>query len=103
MRASLPTLNLKNLESTPTHKMESGSPYKIKKGTFTIFTERSKLDRELILLQKYGPEHDKIFNPGSQREMFNKIMKKFHADKSDTQKSNISMIKKLQVFIAIKI
>jgi hypothetical protein len=90
-------LNLKSLEPKSTIQNESESPFKIKKGTFTIFTERSKLDRELVLLQKYGPGYDKTFNPNSQREMFNKLMESFQMSRQKIPKSNMSMMKKMQV------
>ena len=74
-----------------------GLKHNLKKGTFTIFTERSKLDRELRLLKKYGHDYNSTINPLSQREAFDKIMEKFHKKQERNMQPNLKLLKKLQV------
>lgn len=77
-RASLPLLSCKRLSHDAPDSPTAESPYKIKKGTFTIFTEKSKVERELRRYEKYGIQNmGSNYNSLTQKEAFNKLMEKF--------------------------
>lgn len=75
-QGSLPDLKQSGSLVKTSAAANKDSPY-IRKGTFTIFAEKSKLDRELIRYQKYGSfEHPIKAKHFSQKDSFNQIMSK---------------------------
>ena len=69
---------------------EPPSPYKRQKGTFTIFTDRSKIDRENYRYDKYkGKYQMTYFNPVTQQEEYDRLKKKFRMKEIKNKDPNI--------------